>query len=67
MPKMRAVMGVCGGSSYADHPTKMLRGYFAGLVDVVLGAVCDGAEGVVGSFISVCIVSCFGIGGVSIN
>ena len=67
VPKMRGVMGVCGGSSYADHPTKMLMGYFAGSVDVVLGAVCDEAEGVVGSLIFVCTVSHFGVGGVSRN
>ena len=64
---MRVLMGVCGGSSYADHRTKMLMGYFAGPVNVVLGALRDGAEGAVGSFISVCIVSYFGIGGVSRN
>ena len=34
MPQMRVVMGVCGGSSYADHPTEMLMGYFAESVDV---------------------------------
>ena len=52
VPKVRAVMGVCGGSSYADHPTKMLMGYFVGYVDVVLGAVCEEAEDVVGGGVS---------------
>ena len=62
MPKMRALMGVCGGSSYADHPTKTLMGYFARSLDVGR-AVCDEAEDVVGSLICVCPRSLFGIGG----
>ena len=63
VPRMRAVIGVCGGSSYADHPTKILMGYFAGSVDAGLGAVCDEVEDVVGSLTSVLIESRFGVGG----
>ena len=60
-------MGACGESSYANHPTKMLLGYSTPYVDGVLVAVCDEAEGVVGSLLSVYIVSPFGVGGISTN